>query len=242
MPPLRACARGESLDSILRAYPQHANTMREPLSALQPVLAIPFAAPSPQSRANASARHVRRSRRTEVATARRSSRASGRHWARGTCDSRRRRQGLPSCSSAASGLRQRPGDRSPVPVPGFLHVLAISSDNAIELRGTIVALDANAITLQTSSGNQSSPIDAADADPHRRKRATAADLALGQDSRRARHARRDGTLRAARISADSAAHSRPGSDSTSRRRSMSPRPARTTAKTTPRGQAPPASG
>lgn len=193
-------ARGESLDSVLRAYPQHAGAMREALSALQPVLAIPFTAASPQSSRNA-ARSMFAA--LDAPAAQRVSMFAG-LWA--TLGARHLRfqaaaAGMAVLLFGGIGLASAAGDRSPVPVPGFLNVLSTSSDDAVQLRGTIVALDASSLTLRTAAGDETIAIDAGTEIRLGDARAAAGDLAPGQTA--TVRASRDfaGALRASRITA-----------------------------------------
>ncbi len=191
-------ARGESLDSVLRAYPQHADAMRAPLSALQPVLALPGTAPSPQSRANAAQAMFAA---LDAPTPQRASMLAGFWTALGARHLRLQAAaaGLAVLLFGGIGFASAAGDRSPVPVPGFLHVLAISSDNVVEIRGTIVALEADSLTLRTSSADEVVVIDTTTEIRIGEVRAGVADLALGQTARVRASRGVGGTLRAARI-------------------------------------------
>ena len=177
---------------------EHAETMRAPLSALQPVLAIASAVPSSQSRASA-ARAMFAA--LDAPQPRRTSMLAGFWAALGARHLRLQAAaaGLAVLLFGGIGFASAAGDRSPVPVPGFLHVLAISSDNVVEIRGTIVALETGSVTLRTSRADEVVAIDNATEIRIGDVRATAADLALGQTATVRASRGVGGALRAARI-------------------------------------------
>jgi hypothetical protein len=152
-------ARGESLASVLRAYPEHAATLRAPLSALEPVLAMTAASPGQQARLDAQRRMFSE---LKASPRRRAS------WLRLTWANLGAR-GLRLQAAAASlavllfgglGLASAAGDRSPVPVPAFFRVLSTSSDSAVRLDGTVASVGGSSITVRTTHGDETASIDA----------------------------------------------------------------------------------
>ena len=114
------------------------------------------------------------------------------------------------------GLASAAGERSPVPVPGFFRILSTSSNNTVELRGTIVRFDTNALMLRTTTGDQTVEIDDLTEIRIGDVRGTTADLAPGRTVI-VRASRVGVALRAVRITvgaAPAAADSTPPSNAT----------------------------
>jgi hypothetical protein len=105
------------------------------------------------------------------------------------------------------GLASAAGERSPVPVPGFFRILSTSSNNTVELRGTIVRFDTNALILRTTTGDQTVEIDDLTEIRIGDVRGTTADLAPGRTVI-VRASRVGVALRAVRITVGAA----PGAD------------------------------